>query len=81
MLIKQVHQKSITLVTTKCQPKYQPNVYNRCHDLLIMSMNFSDNAILNIKGSNYCCIIRGISQGEAINVMQITDLTGKSGTL
>ena len=37
--------------------KFQPNVCNRCHDLLMMSINFSDIAILNIKGSDYCCII------------------------
>ena len=29
--------------------KFQPNVCNRCHDLLMMSMNLSDIAILNIK--------------------------------
>ena len=47
----------------------QPNVCNRCHDLLIMSMNLSNIAILNIKGSDYCCIISGISKNEAINLM------------
>ena len=31
--------------------KFQSNVCNRCHDLLMMSMNLSDIAILNIKGS------------------------------
>ena len=30
--------------------KFQPNICNRCHDLLIMSVNLSDIAILNIKG-------------------------------
>ena len=29
--------------------KFQPNICNRCHDLLMMSMNLSDMAILNIK--------------------------------
>ena len=29
--------------------KFQPNVCNRCHDLLMMSVNLSDIAILNIK--------------------------------
>ena len=33
--------------------KFQPNVCNRCHDLLIMSVNLSDIAILNIKGSDF----------------------------
>ena len=32
--------------------KFQPNVCNRCHDLLMMSMNLSDIAILNIQGSD-----------------------------
>ena len=37
--------------------KFQPNVCNRYHDLLVTFMNLSDIAILNIKGSNYHCII------------------------
>ena len=36
----------------------------------MMSMNLSDFAILNIKGSDYRCIISGISKNEAINLMQ-----------
>ena len=28
--------------------KFQPNVCNRCHDLLMMSVNLSDITILNI---------------------------------
>ena len=39
--------------------RFQPNASNRCHDLLMMSMNLSDIAILNIKGSDYRCIING----------------------
>ena len=46
--------------------KFQPNVCNRCLDLL-MSMNLSDIPILNIKDSNYCCVISGISKSEVIN--------------
>ena len=61
--------------------KFQPNVCNRCHDLLMMSLNLSDVAILNIKGSDYRCIISGIRKSEAVNLMQNTDLTEKSRTL
>ena len=61
--------------------KFQPNVCNRCHDLLMMSMNLSNIAILNIKGSDYCCITRLISKNKAMNLMQDVDLTEKSGTL
>ena len=49
--------------------KFQPNACNRCHDLLMMSINLSDVAILNIKGSDYCCIISLISKSEAINLL------------
>ena len=52
----------------KYQP-YEPFVYNRCHDLLMMSMNLSDIAILKMKNTDYCCIITGISKSEAINLM------------
>ena len=60
---------------------FQPNVCKRCHDLLMMSMNLSDIAILHIKGFDYRCIVRGISKYNAINLMQNTDLTKKAGTL
>ena len=60
--------------------KFQANVY-KCHDLLMMSINLSDIAILKIKGSNYCCIISLISKNEDINIMQNADLTEKNGIL
>ena len=34
--------------------KFQPNVCNRYHDLLMMSINLSDIVILNIRGADYC---------------------------
>ena len=37
--------------------KFQPNVCNRCHNLLIMSMSLRGIAVLNIKGSDYCCLL------------------------
>ena len=61
--------------------KFEPNICNWCHDLLMMSVNLSDIAILNIKGSDYHCIISFISKNEAINLMQNADLTEKSGAL
>ena len=43
----------------------------------MMSMSLSDIAILNIKGSDYRCIISLISKIEAITLMQNTDSGGK----
>ena len=61
--------------------KFQPNVCNRCHDLLMMSVNHSDIAILNIKSSDYHCIFSVISTNEAIYLSQNANLIEKSGTL
>ena len=47
----------------------------------MMSINRNDIAILNIKGSDYHCIINLISQNEAIKLMQNADLTEKSRIL
>ena len=44
-------------------------------------MNLSDIAVLNIKGSDYRCIISLISKNDALNLLQKTDLTVKSKTL
>ena len=44
-------------------------------------MNLGDIAILNIKGSDYRCIISLINKNEAINLIQNADLTKKSRTL
>ena len=45
---------------------FQPNVCNRFHDLLTIFIDLSDIAILNIKGSDYGCIISLISKNKAI---------------
>ena len=34
--------------------KFQPNVCNRYHDLLMMPVNLSDIVILNNRGADYC---------------------------
>ena len=49
--------------------------------LLVMFVKLSDIAILNIKGSDYCCIISGISKCEPIKLLKNIDMTEKSGTL
>ena len=83
--MNQVRQKSVIFVTIwyflNYSFKFQPNVCNRYHDLLMISMNLNDIAILNIKGSDYHCIISLISKSEAIKLMQNADLTEKSRKL
>ena len=49
ILIKQTNKKSAIFVTIDIFSnkgfKFQPNLSNRCQDLLMMSMNLSDIAI------------------------------------
>ena len=47
----------------------------------MMCINFNNIAILNIKGSDYHCIISLLRKNSAIKLMQNADLTEKSGTL
>ena len=70
MLIRQANQKSVIFVTIGIFLdkwfKFQPDVCNGCHDVLMMSMNLSDIAILSINDADYCCIISGIIKSEVI---------------
>ena len=76
--MKQVHQKSVIFVAIGISCiKFQQNACNRCHDSLMISMNLSNIAILNIKGSDYRCISSLISKNETTNLMQNADLTEK----
>ena len=60
--------------------KFQPNVFIRYHGLLMMPVNLSGIAILNIKVSGYACIISLMSKNEAMNLLQNAALTEKSRT-
>ena len=44
--------------------EFNPNACNRCHELLMMSINLSDIDILIIKSADYCCIISRISKSQ-----------------
>ena len=77
-----VNKKSVSKECDICRCWYFLNkslnyVCNRYHNLLMMSMNLSDIAILNIKGSSHRCIISRISKNETINIMENTNFTEK----
>ena len=81
MLTKQMHQRSVIFVTIDISYIKVFNFNQTSVVDAMMSTNLSDIAILNIKGSDYHCIINGISESEAIKFMQNTNLIEKSGTL
>ena len=61
--------------------KFQPDICNGYHDVLIKYMNLNDVPSLNIQDADYFCIISRINKSEAVKVMQNVYLTEKSGIL
>ena len=59
--------------------KFWPDVCNRYHDLLMMSINLVNIYIADIKRADYRWIVNGISKTGAIKFLQNNDLTGKKG--
>ena len=53
--------------------KFQPYVRSGCHDVLMMSMNLDDIAILNIQLYS----IYEVTKSETLNLLQNDDLTKK----
>ena len=50
-------------------PKFQKSVCNGCHDLLMFCLNIIDITIINIKGTDYLCIIHDIRKYVAIYLL------------
>ena len=53
--------------------KFEPYVRSGCHDVLMMSMNIDDIAILNIQLYS----IYEVTKSETLNLLQNDDLTKK----
>ena len=81
MLIKQVYQKSVLFVTIGIIALSFNQMFVVGAMKSLMSINLSNIAILNIKGSDYHCIIGLIIKNEAIKLMENADSAEKSGTL
>ena len=61
--------------------KYEPYFWNGCHGLIQKAMNFSDVAIVSIKGSNYTIHFWYMSKDDAINRMNNSNLSDKASLL
>ena len=54
--------------------KFQLDVYNRCHNVLMMSMNLSNIAISNIHDVDYSCIIKVSEYPQKLKILKVTFL-------
>ena len=61
--------------------KFQPNVCDGSHDLLMMSININNIAILKIRSVSYRCNINGIIKSQALHLLRNADLTKGRGVI
>ena len=61
--------------------KYEPYLCNGCHGLMQKAMNFNDVAIVSVKGSDYRIHFWYMYKDDAINIMNNSDLSDKTGVL
>ena len=61
--------------------KFQQYICNGCHNVLMISINFNDFAVLNTDSADYCYIINRTSESDALNLLKNADLTKKKGVL
>ena len=54
---------------------------NGCHGLMQKDMNFSDLAVVSVKGSDYRIHFWYMNKNDAINIMKNSNLNEKSGFL
>ena len=47
--------------------KFELHFCNKCHDVLMTAYELKNIVILNVKGVDFRCILRGISRDEAVN--------------
>ena len=57
--------------------KFESNVCNKCHDILITAYELKHIAMLIVKGVDYRCIVWCISRNEALNILNNFVLEGK----
>ena len=61
--------------------KYEPYLYNGCHDSMQKAMSFNNIAIVYVKGSAYRIHFWYMSKDDAINIINGSNLVDKSGVL
>ena len=49
--------------------KFEPHVFNICHDVLITVYELKNIVILTVKGVDYRCILWDISKNKAVNIL------------
>ena len=57
--------------------RFEPHVYDKCHDVLMTTYELKNIAILNVKSVDFRCILLGLSRDEAVNRLNNSVLGNK----
>ena len=57
--------------------KFEPDLCNKCHDILMTPYELKNIAIWNVKGVAFRCILWGISRDEVVNRLNNSVLEDK----
>ena len=57
--------------------KIEPHVCHKCHDVLMTAYELKNIALLNVKWTDFRCILWGISRDEAVNRLNNSVLEDK----
>ena len=57
--------------------RFEPQVYNKCHDVLMTAYELKNIAMLNVIGVDFRCILWGISKNETFNILNNSVLEDK----
>ena len=49
--------------------KFEPHIYNKCHDVFMTVYELKSIAILNVKEVDYRCVLWGINKNETVNIL------------
>ena len=60
--------------------KFEPYVFNKCHDISMMAYELQNIVILNVKVVDYRCVIWNMTRNDAITRLNNSKLNDK-GTL
>ena len=61
--------------------KYEPYLYNGCHDLMQKAMSFNNIAIVYVKGSAYRIHFWYMSKNDAVSIMNGSNLADERDAL
>ena len=59
--------------------KFQLDVCNGCHGVLVIPMNLNDSISLKIRRVDYHCVMNEISKSQVVKLLQNADLNKKVG--